>query len=147
MSQHDDRLDDELVRAVGEELLRISRRRVQAPEGVQLDLSAFRILWLLVQRGPSTHREIGEELQLEQSTVSRQVKAAAAHGLVEREEVDGTQRLRATEQGLEAYRVDRQVRAAAFRAALAELGPSRVQRLLQDLTAFNDALERASSKG
>jgi DNA-binding MarR family transcriptional regulator len=145
MTQHDERLDDELVRGVGEQLLRISRRRVQAPEGVQLDLSAFRILWLLVQRGPSTHREIGEELQLEQSTVSRQVKAAVAHGLVERAEAEGTQRLQATEQGLEAYRADRQVRAAAFRAALAELGPSRVQRLLEDLMAFNDALERASS--
>ena len=146
MTQQDEQLDDELVRSMGEELLRISRRRVQTPQGVQLDLSAFRILWLLVQRGPSTHREIGEELQLEQSTVSRQVKAAVEHGLVEREEVDGSQQLRATKEGLEAYRVDRQVRAAAFRAALAELGQARVERLLDDLTAFNDALERASSK-
>lgn len=147
MTQQDEQLDDELVRSMGEELLRISRRRVQAPEGVQLDLSAFRILWLLAQRGPSTHREIGEELQLEQSTVSRQVKAAVEHGLVEREEIDGAQRLRATEQGLEAYRVDRQVRAAAFRTALAELGPTRVEQLHHDLKAFNDALERASSEG
>lgn len=141
----DTQLDDDLVRGVGDELLRISRRRVVSPPGSTLDLSAFRILWLLVEHGPRTLSEIGDDLQLEQSTVSRQVSSAGKRGLVERVSRPDSphQVVQATSAGREAYEVDGAVRSRRFRAALHAMGPERVRRLRSDLAAFNDAIDAA----
>jgi DNA-binding MarR family transcriptional regulator len=136
--------DDEVLRALGAELLRVSRLRAASYPGSRLENSAFRILWILVERGPLELRELAEELQLERSTVTRQVNAAIGHGLLERYDEPGRpgRLLRPTAAGEEAYRHDGQLRAVRLGAALADLGPDRAQRLVDDLAAFNDALDR-----
>lgn len=136
--------EEDLLRALGTELLRAARLRAASYPGSLLDNSAFRILWRLVEEGPRTLRELSEELQLERSTVTRQVAAALERGLVERydEPGRGGRLLRPTEAGAEAYRHDGQLRAARLTAALGDLGPERADRLVADLRAFNDALDR-----
>lgn len=135
--------EDDLLRALGAELLRVSRLRAASYPGSQLENSAFRILWLLVERGPLTQRELSAELQLDRSTVTRQVAAALERGLLERDESPGRggRPLHPTEAGREAYRHDGQLRAARLSAALDTLGPGRAERMVADLGAFNDALD------
>ncbi len=139
-----DGLDDAQVEAFGALWLRLRRHRPD-PDGARLDLSAFRLLWLLEQRGPLTMREVAEALQLEQSTVSRQVTAATGRDLLERvpDAGRGPARVRATTTGERALRHDRDLRSKAFRVALATVGADRVDALVRDLTAFVDALDRA----
>jgi len=134
--------EEDLLRAFGTELLRVSRLRAASYPGSQLENSAFRILWLLVERGPLTQRELAEELQLERSTVTRQVAAALDRGLLERADVPGRggRILRPTEAGEAAYRHDGGLRAARLGAALDALGADRSSRMIADLRAFNDAL-------
>jgi DNA-binding MarR family transcriptional regulator len=143
-----DGIDEELLRAFGTQMMRLSRRRSMTPPGSRLDASAFRILWLLVEGGPRTLRELAHDLQLERSTVNRQVNAALRHGLVERFAEPGSagRRLRPTEAGLEAYRRDGAPRAAVFAEVLGELGARRARTLLQDLAAFNDAYDRVQAR-
>src|SRR3954470_2521166 len=97
--------DDRRLRELGDELRRLSRRRATTYPGSTLDTSAFRLLWLLTEGPPRTLRELGDELQLDQSTVNRQGNAAINHGLVERYAVaESTSRLvRPTEAGRAAY--------------------------------------------
>ena len=108
-------MDDRVLRELGDELMRLTRRRTQAYPGSQLDTSAFRLLWLLTEGPPRTQRELADELQLDPSTVTRQVSAAISHGLVERyAEPDSTARLlRPTEAGRTAYVQDAE-RSLAF---------------------------------
>lgn len=136
-------VDDDLLRAFGDQLTRLASRRVLVPEGSRLDASAFRILRLLVEE-PRTLRELSDLLHLEQSTVNRQVNAAGRHGLLEGYAVPGeaSRRHRPTAAGREAFAHDARLRAAAFTAALHELGPATSRRLADDLVAFNDALDR-----
>jgi DNA-binding MarR family transcriptional regulator len=143
-----DGIDEELLRAFGTQMMRLSRRRSVAYPGSRLDASAFRILWLLVEGGPLTLRELAHDLQLERSTVNRQVNSALRHGLVERFADPGSagRRLRPTETGLEAYRHDGALRAEVFAEVLGELGADRARTLLEDLAAFNDAYDRAQER-
>lgn len=138
--------EDELLRALGAELLRVSRLRAASYPGSLLENSAFRILWLLVERGPLELRELAEELQLERSTVTRQVNAAIGHGHLERYDEAGRagRLLRPTPAGEAAYRHDGELRADRLTTALADLGSDRAQGLVEDLRAFNDALDRTA---
>ncbi|WP_245672914.1 MarR family transcriptional regulator, partial [Aldersonia kunmingensis] len=74
---------------LAEELQKVMRRKPTIHDA-QLEASAFAILWTLSDGNPRTLREIGEELDLEQSTVNRQVNAAIRNGYLERFEVDGS---------------------------------------------------------
>lgn len=140
--------DDELLRALGGEMVRIGRHRAAAYPGALLDASAFRLLWLLSEGGPRTLRQLAADLQLEQSTVNRQVNAALRRRLVERYAEDGRagRLLRPTEEGQAAYEHDGRLRARVYGEVLAELGPERAPRLIEDLRAFNDALDRAHQR-
>lgn len=140
-------IDDELVKAVGREVLRLSRRKVLTPAGAELDQSVFRILWAVAEHGPLSMRELEHELQLEQSTVSRQVKGAVSRGLVELELAPGRRErlVRLTESGTAAYQRDGALRLEIFRETLAELGRDRVRSLVRDLAELNDAIEKAYS--
>lgn len=139
--------EDDLLPGLGAELLRVGRLRAASYPGSQLENSAFRILWLLVERGPSTQRDLAEELQLERSTVTRQVAAVMDRGLVERHDTPGRggRLLRPTDAGERAFRHDGELRAARLTAALGELGPERSARMVADLRAFNDAFDRTST--
>jgi DNA-binding MarR family transcriptional regulator len=139
-------VDAGLLRGLGDELMRLGRRRTTTYPGSLLDTSAFRILWLLAEE-PRTLRALADELQLEQSTVSRQVSAAIRHGLVERcgKPDPGGWLHRPTERGRAAYEHDAQLRIDVYSRVLDDLGRSRVDSLVAELAEFNDALDRAHS--
>ena len=140
--------DDRVLRELGGELMRLSRRRAQTYPGSQLDTSAFRVLWLLTEGPPRTLRELADELQLDLSTVNRQVNAAIKHGHVERYAVPGSpsRLLRPTEAGRAAYVHDAALRAEVYQAVLDELGADRSGALVAELRELNDGLDRAHSR-
>jgi len=140
--------DDRMLRQLGDELMRLSRRRAQTYPGSELDTSAFRLLWLLTEGPSRTLRELADELQLDQSTVNRQVNAAIKHGLVERYAVpDSPSRLlRPTAAGRAAYVHDAALRAEVYQAVLDELGADRSGALVAELRELNDGLDRAHSR-
>ncbi len=129
------------VTALGDQLLRLQRRRRHVYEGVVLENSAFRLLWVLDDGDPRTLRRLAHDLDLEQSTVNRQVNAAIAAGWLERYDVEGSasRLVRPTAAGAAAYRHDGMIRAGTIRAALDELGPERAATLIEGLQALNDA--------
>jgi DNA-binding MarR family transcriptional regulator len=131
----------EEVTALGDQLLRMQRRRRHVYDGVVLENSAFRLLWVLDDGEPRTLRQLAVDLDLEQSTVNRQVNAAIDAGWLERYDVEGSvsRLVRPTDAGAEAYRHDGQIRAGTIRAALDDLGPERAASLIEGLVALNDA--------
>ncbi|MGZ4455294.1 MAG: MarR family winged helix-turn-helix transcriptional regulator [Nocardioides sp.] len=133
---------------LGSEVLRLARRRASSYPGSQLEESAFRILHRLSEAGPLSLGDLGAELDLEQSTVSRQVSAAVARGLVERTAGAGRgERLVApTAAGRAAYDHDAGLRAVAWGAAVADFGPDRLETLIGTLSDLNDALDRAHAR-
>ncbi|WP_447643724.1 MarR family winged helix-turn-helix transcriptional regulator [Nocardioides zeae] len=138
------RTEDELLRDLGTEVMRLAARRTATYDGAVLDYSAFRILWRLVERGPLSLSVLADELQLERSTVSRQVSAAVDRGLVERgADADLRRHVRPTPAGLAAYRNDVAARARVWGAAVTEVGAERAAGLADELRRFNDALDRA----
>jgi DNA-binding MarR family transcriptional regulator len=141
MATSDDLDPDPDLLALGGELLRLQRRRRHEYAGTVLETSAFRLLWVLDDGEPRTLRRLAADLDLEQSTVNRQVNAAIGAGWLERYDVAGSasRLVRPTPAGAEAFRHDGRIRAAAIRAALDELGPERAGVLIEVLTAFNDA--------
>lgn len=135
-------------RDLAQELLRMSRRRSLVHPGVGLERSAFAILWVLSDGRPRTLRELTVDLQLEQSTVNRQVNAAIKHGYVERFEVEDSlsKMIRPTESGRAAFRRDGLLRAERLEQVFADLAPGSPQALLDELRAFNDAYERTQHR-
>ncbi|QIK46597.1 MarR family transcriptional regulator [Gordonia hongkongensis] len=135
-------------RDLAQELLRMSRRRSLVHPAVGLERSAFAILWILSDGRPRTLRELTADLQLEQSTVNRQVNAAIKHGYVERFEVEDSlsKMIRPTEAGREAFRRDGLLRAERLEQVFADLAPGSPQALLHELRAFNDAYERTQHR-
>ena len=142
-------MDDRVLRELGDELMRLTRRRTQAYPGSQLDTSAFRLLWLLTEGPPRTQRELADELQLDPSTVTRQVSAAISHGLVERYAEPGSHRPAAAAHRGRAGRRTSRTRGSApkvYQAVLDELGASRSVALVAELRELNDGLDRAHSR-
>jgi DNA-binding MarR family transcriptional regulator len=137
-------VDDDLLRALGDEVLRLHGRRHTTLPGALLESSAFRILWRLDERGPLTQRELADELHLEQSTINRQVNSAIRQGLVERDPAPGrgASPVRPTEAGRNAFVHDGRLRADVTARAIEDLGAQRTREMVASLRAFNDALDR-----
>lgn len=137
-----------LLGDLGDELLRFGRRRYTHVEGTELDTSAFRLLWVLSDERPRTLRELAEELDLELSTINRQVNAAVRAGLLERFSVpDSTSKpVRRTPEGRRLYEHDSAVHADLLRSVLAEMGADPARELISGLRAFNDAYERRTPR-
>ncbi|MEO9328127.1 MarR family winged helix-turn-helix transcriptional regulator [Gordonia aurantiaca] len=135
-------------RDLAAELLRMARRRALVHPSAGLEKSAFAILWVLSDGRPRTLRELTEALELEQSTVNRQVNAAIKHGYVERFDVEGSlsKQIRPTAKGLEAFKRDGLLRARQLEQVFADLAPGSPEALLHELRAFNDAYERTQSR-
>ena len=133
-----------LYQGLAEELLRMSRRKTHIVPGAMLEASAFAILWTLSDGAPRTLRDLADELDLDQSTVNRQVNAAIKHGHLERFEVAGqaSRLIRPTAAGEAAFEHDGQLRADRLRRVFADLDPGTPEALLHELRAFNDAYER-----
>ncbi len=137
------------VTALGAELLRLQRHRTTVYAGVVLENSAFRLLWVLVNGEPRTLRELADLLDLEQSTINRQVHAAIDAGYLERFDVAGSasKRIRPTAAGRAAFEHDGVIRAARYQRIFDELGAERAHQLIEHLTAFNDAWDTAVAEG
>jgi len=133
-----------VYRGLVEELLRMRKRRSDEHNGAILDGSAFSILWQLNEGPGRTLRELTDALELEQSTVNRQVNAAIKRGYVERYEVEGqVSRLhRPTEEGRRAFEHDGLLRAQRLDRVFSDLAPGTPEGLLAQLKAFNDAYDR-----
>lgn len=133
------------IAALGDQMIRLQRRRTRVYPGSVLEDSAFRLLWTLSDGEPRTLRRLATDLGLEQSTVNRQVNVALAAGYLERYDVPGSasKLIRPTPVGIEAYEHDGAIRADVLTRVLDTLGPRRADRLIADLTAFNDAWDHA----
>lgn len=139
---------DPVLAAVGAELMRMARRSTRVYPGTVVDLSAFKILWLLQEAGSMSMKDLSSELMLDQSTVSRQVKVSIARGLIERYD-DGsttTRMIRATAEGAKVYAQEAALRAAVIRDALETMGVERAAGFVGELSAFNDALDEAYAR-
>lgn len=137
-----------LLEDLADELLRFSRRRHMTIEGTELDVSAFKLLWVLSDERPRTLRELAEELGLELSTINRQVNAAVRAGLLERFSVPGnpSRPVRPTPEGQRRYEHDSAVHADLLRSVLAEMGAAPARELISGMRAFNDAFERRTPR-
>lgn len=139
-------MDD--IAALGDELLRLTRRRAVVYDDALLENSAFRILWVLSDGTPRTLRTLAGDLELEQSTVNRQVNAAINAGYLERVEGSGSgaKLVRPTRAGAAAYEHDGLLRATIIRSVLDGLGPGRARSLIAGLKDFNDAWDAALAR-
>jgi DNA-binding MarR family transcriptional regulator len=127
------------------ELIRLGRRRDTADPSMRLDGSAFKILWLIVEHGPQTLRSLAEYLQLEQSTINRQVHAVIDRGFAERyaDPSSAGMLIKATRAGQVAYRHDSQIRSGGLRKIVDSLGQRAAADLAEGLAALNDAIDHA----
>lgn len=127
-----------------DELRRLGRRRANTYTGAVLEESAFTILLVLSERGPRTLRELAGDLDLEQSTVNRQVNAAIGRGYLARRVVsDQAGRvIEPTAAGREAFRHDGMLRVDRLNAVFDDLAPGDPAALLLQLRAYNNAYQR-----
>lgn len=139
---------DPVFQAVGVELMRMARRSSRVYPGSVVDLSAFKILWLLKEAGSMSMKDLASELMLDQSTVSRQIKASIERGLIERhdDESTSTRMVRATAEGSKVYEQEAALRAAVIWEALEAMGVERAGEFVVELTVFNDALDEAYAR-
>ena len=139
------RVSDTTLSALSDELIRLSRRRDSGDPSMMLDGSAFKILWFVVEHGPHTLRALAHHLQLEQSTINRQVNVAISRGLAERyaDPSSVAMLIKATSAGEAAYRHDAKLRGDGLRAIVDTLGERRAADLAEGLAALNDAIDRA----
>ena len=142
------RTQQSMLTELADELMRVGRRRHVNVEGTELEMSAFKVLWVLSDDRPRTLRELAEELDLELSTINRQVNAAVRGGLLERFSVpDGPSKpVRPTAEGRRLYQHDSAIHADLYRSVLAEMGADQVRELTRGLQAFNDAYERRAPR-
>ncbi|NMO00026.1 winged helix-turn-helix transcriptional regulator [Gordonia sp. TBRC 11910] len=128
-----------------DEIRRLGRRKATHYAGAQLDGSAFSILLVLSDGRSRTLRELSLELELEQSTINRQVNAAIKRGYLERYDVPGqvSRLIRPTVLGAQAFHDDGMLRVDRFNRIFDDLSPGTPEALLRELRAYNDAYDRA----
>ena len=139
---------DETLRSLHEELIRLDCRREIADPSMTLNGSAYKILWLLVEHGPRTLRGLAQGLQLEQSTINRQVHAVIARGLAQRSSDSNSPAkvVTATEAGEAAYHHDSDIRTQGLRAIAAVMGQQSTADLAAGLRNLNDAIVLAAKE-
>jgi len=119
----------------------VDRRVVES--ATSLSAAELRLLWLLSDGRARTQREISTELNLEQSTVNRQVNAALRAGHIERLGTgSGPAQLSATEGGLRRYEEDVEAVMGIMGTALSALGDEQ-EHFLASLAIFVEAYREA----
>ncbi|MET7771164.1 MarR family transcriptional regulator [Nocardia sp. NPDC005366] len=112
--------------------------------GFQLDRSAYVILTRLELDNPLSLRELSDALQLDISTINRQIGAMLKQELVEREpDPDGgiARKIRATDKGLKALADDRARSHDGIGAVVADWSPVDVDQLGSLIARFNESIE------
>ncbi len=109
-----------------------------------LGTADMRMLWLLADGEARTLRQIAHDLNLEQSTVNRQVNGAVASGIIgrAREGMSGPYLFTATAQGRREFERNLNASQAAYRQALASLGDD-APRFLELMRQFVDTYRHA----
>ena len=120
----------------------VDRRVMEAQ--TKLSAADLRLLWLLSDGRARTQREISDELNLEQSTVNRQVNAALRAGHLERQATEsGAATLVATDAGRRRFEADVEALMQLQATALEALGDDAEQFLISLATfveAYRDAI-------
>lgn len=128
-------------REVASLLARLDTFRRVAEQSGELRPADGRLLWLLSDGRPRTLRDIAEELNLEQSTVNRQVNGALKSGLVNRFREKGSSAwlFEGTETGIAGFERALAQHLGLFDRALEALPSADRARFIADLAAFVDA--------
>lgn len=122
----------------------VARRVVEG--ATSLSAAELRLLWLLSDGRARTQRDITDELNLDQSTVNRQVNAAIRSGHLQRVPGDsGPATLTATDAGLERYEAEVEAILSVMAASLSALGDEQ-QVFLEALATFVEAYREASTQ-
>ena len=142
--------DDEVLGAIEMQiavLMRLgeaSRRATGLKPHRALDRAAYVILRFLQQDGPQNVSALADRLNLDGSTVTRQVTALEHDGLVERQRDPNDGRgtvVEATEVGLKQVNAVRAARQALYDKVLHDWSPEERERLAQALTRLTGAMD------
>jgi DNA-binding MarR family transcriptional regulator len=113
------------------------------PDGLDLDRSAYLLLGRIVAAGPTRLSALADGLGLDLSTISRQVHALEAAGLVGRT-TEATDRraslIAATDRGREIYHRNHAVQQAALRDLLSDWTDAERNEFARLLTRFNETI-------
>lgn len=115
--------------------------------GLRLKVAEGRLLWLLRDGTPRTLRQVADELDLEQSTVNRQVHAALESGVVRRFRRDDhpAYLLDITDEGRRRFRADLARQVAVHEHALSGVPEADRGAFLEHLAAYVDHLGEAAA--
>ncbi len=117
-------------------LQRLDNLRRVVARRAELNTAELRLLWLLSDGRARTFREISEALNLEQSTVNRQVNGAARVDLVQITDAQPARLVSATAAGLAAFDSDVDRVLAGYQEALERMGTERSGELTDLLAEF-----------
>jgi DNA-binding MarR family transcriptional regulator len=130
-------------------LHRLDRSRRAGEQLAGLGIADLRLMWLFSDRRPRTLREVAEALNLEQSTVNRQVNTALGEGLLRRFREAGrsARSITATDEGLERFEQDVALHLGISAEALDAVGsPDDQQEFKRLLGRFVDAYAEAVTR-
>lgn len=127
---------------------RLERGRRAVESRARLGTADLRLIWLLVEEGPRTMKEISEELGLEQSTVNRQANAALQAGYLERAEQTGggARTLTPTGKGYDLFAGDMRLVMAVLEEGLSAVPADEAKRFMENLVTFSEAYMRAAER-
>jgi DNA-binding MarR family transcriptional regulator len=127
---------------------RLDRGRRAIESRARLGTADLRLIWLLVEEGPRTMKEISEQLGLEQSTVNRQVNAALKAGYLKRVEAAGrgAGTLTPTDDGLDLFAGDMHFFMAVLQEGLSVVPGAEAQRFMKNLLTFSAAYQEAAER-
>jgi DNA-binding MarR family transcriptional regulator len=114
-----------------------------SPDGLDLDRSAYLLLGRIVATGPIRLSSLAEGMCLDLSTVSRQVHALEANGLVGRTTESTDRRaslIEATERGREIYQRNSAVWLDALGELLSDWSDAERSEFARLLTRFNETI-------
>lgn len=141
--------DDELLR-IGRQFGLFLRRADRfyadlrlAPAGLELERAAYVLLGRICGDGPARLSVLAEDVSLDLSTVSRQVAALEAAGLVARTTDSADRRasvIAATETGIEVFSRNREIWVTALRELLADWTPGERAEFARLFTRLNDTI-------
>jgi DNA-binding MarR family transcriptional regulator len=135
---------EHLLAAISRELTLVSRHQLAtAAQGV-LERSAYLMMNRIDATGPMTARELADALQLEISTVTRQVGAMLREDVVERiDDPDGgpARRLRITETGAARLAADRERYRSGLSQVVSDWPDEECVELYRLLRTLNERIE------
>ena len=118
--------------------------------GISLDRAAYLLLGRIVTDGPARLSVLADDLQLDLSTISRQVAALEAAQLVARTPDSADRRasvIAATEIGTDVYSRNKDIWLAALRDLLADWSPSERSEFARLFTRFNESIAAHAGGG